>query len=187
MAKGKKITNSSRILLQGLTLGLVAFILTLGTNASLEKMTQRIPLHCSIPLFFFVIALGVITDGLGIASARAKEKSILSMASRKVRGAKEALWFLRNAPKVSSVFNDVMGDVAATLSGALAIAMIYRLRSLLPSVDIVLLGSVSVGLASSLTVAGKALFKPFALKHAECIVLFLGKIRHVLLRVFKRR
>ncbi|HHW17930.1 MAG TPA: hypothetical protein GXX30_03390 [Firmicutes bacterium] len=186
MGKSRK-SNKSAYILQGLWLGLGAFFLSSSMNAFLEKITENIPLEVGIPLFFAVVFLGIISDGIGLASARAKEESILSMASRKVRGARESLWFIRNASKVSSVFNDVMGDVAATLSGALAVATVYRFRHLLPGVSLVLLTSLGVGLASFLSVGGKAVFKPLALGHAESIVLFLGKVRYFFSRVLRRR
>ncbi|HHY16515.1 MAG TPA: hypothetical protein GX524_00415 [Firmicutes bacterium] len=183
----RKKDKNCQYILQAFSLGLLAFILSFALNASFEELAQGISLYLSIPLFLFVITLGIVADGIGIASARADEKALLSMASRKVKGARESLWFVRNAPKVSSVFNDVLGDVSATLSGALAVAMIYRIRSVFPWWNVMWLTSLGVGLVSALGVGGKALFKPFALRHSEKLVLVLGKIRLVMLRVFRRK
>ncbi len=179
--------NGQRHILQALGLALLAFILSFALNASFEELAQNISFYLSIPLFFFVIMLGIAGDGIGIASTRADEKALLSMASRNVKGAKESLWFVRNASKVSSVFNDVLGDVSATLSGALAVAIIYRIRFVFPWLNVLWLTSIGVGLVSALGVGGKALFKPVALRRSEGIVLFLGKIRRVFLRVFRRK
>jgi CBS domain containing-hemolysin-like protein len=183
----RKKDKNCQYILQAFSLGLLAFILSFALNASFEELAQGISLYLSIPLFLFVITLGIVADGIGIASARADEKALLSMASRKVKGARESLWFVRNAPKVSSVFNDVLGDVSATLSGALAVAMIYRIRSVFPWWNVMWLTSLGVGLVSALGVGGKALFKPFALRYSEKLVLVLGKIRLVMLRVFRRK
>jgi len=183
----KQRRNNNRYVIQALGLGLLAFSLSFVLNASFEELAQEISVYLSIPLFLLVIALGILTDGIGLAATAADEKAILSMASRKVPGARESLWFVRNAPRVSSVFNDVVGDVCATLSGALAIAMIYKVRALFPWTNLVWLSSLGVGAVSALGIAGKALFKPFALKHAEGMVLILGKASYLMCRVFRRK
>jgi len=164
----------NRLYLQAAYLALSGFALSFVLNFSFENLSRRIPLEYSVPLFFLVVVLGIACDGIGIAAARAKEEALLSMASRKVTGAREAVWFVRNAPRVSSVFNDLMGDVSATLAGALAVAMVLRAKG--PDLY---LTSAAVAVASFLSVGGKALFKPFALKYAETIILLLGKLRRL--------
>lgn len=155
-------------------------------NLSFERLSRAIPLALGVPLFVFVIFLGVAGDAIGLSAARAREERLLSMASRRIPGAREATWFVRNAPKVSSVFSDMMGDVAATMSGALAVALTYRAKKWLQGMDLVMATSVAVGLASFLSVGGKALFKPVALKYAESIILFLGKAKRAVSRERKR-
>lgn len=182
----KKHSNTGKYVLQALGLGFLAFILSFSLNAAFEELARGISFYLSLPLFLLILVFGIVADGAGIASTKADEKALLAMASRKVSGAKESLWFVRNAPKVSSVFNDVVGDVSATLSGALAVAMIYKISSNFPWVNVVWLTSLGVGLVSALGIGGKALFKPFALRHAERIVLLLGKARHLIFRVFRR-
>jgi hypothetical protein len=173
----KKKSGWIAFYLQALGLSVAGFFLSFSMNLSLENLSRRIPIGFSAPLFLGVIILGVVSDAIGVASARAKEGALLSMASRRVAGAREAVWFVRNASRVSSVFSDLMGDVSATLSGALAVAMALRLRPGLPSGSQVVLGSAAVGVASFLAIGGKALSKPFALKYAETIILLLGKMR----------
>lgn len=176
-------SGRSGFYLQVLGFALGAFLLSFALNLSFEGLSSGISLGFSLPLFLFVLVLGVAGDVAGLASARAKEESLLAMASRKVPGAREAVWFVRNAPRVSSVFSDLVGDVSATLAGALAVAMASRLRPLSTSPSGVFLTSGAVGLASLLCVGGKALFKPLALKYAETIILMLGKTRRLWLTV----
>ena len=40
------------------------------------------------------------------------------LAEHFMRGAKEAVWMVRNAEKVSSICNDVVGDICGIISGA---------------------------------------------------------------------
>jgi hypothetical protein len=177
MAKRK--SRRTRFYLQVLWLMFGAFMLSFGLNLSFERLSQRVSLYFGAPMLVLVALLGVASDMVGIAAARAKEESLLAMGSRRVVGAREAVWFVRNASRVSSVFSDLMGDVSATLGGALAVAMVFQLRALFPALSSVFLTSAAVGLASVLGVGGKALFKPFALKYAEDIILFLGKVRRL--------
>jgi hypothetical protein len=165
-----------------LTFALSAFFLSFVMNMTFERLSQAIPPHFGVPLFLFVIILGIASDSVGLAATRAKEQSLLSMASRKVPGAREAVWFVRNASRVSSVFSDLAGDVAATMAGALAVALMFRVRQYIPYVDWAVATSAAVGVASMLSVGGKALFKPVTLKYAENIILILGKIRHRITR-----
>ena len=170
-----------KFLFPGLGLGLFAFVLSFALNASIQRIIEGIPLYFGLPLFLFVVAVGILTDALGLACTRASEKALLSMASRKIKGAKESVWFVRNASRMSSVFNDVMGDVSATLSGALAVAIVYKLKGAFPGVSALFLTSASVACASFLTIGGKAVVKPLALKQSNSIVLILGKIRRFFL------
>ncbi len=66
------------------------------------------------------IALGVVFDILGVATTTATPAPFHSMASHRERGAAEALWLLKNAEKVSSICNDVVGDISGIVSGATA-------------------------------------------------------------------
>ena len=63
-----------------------------------------------------------------MAVATANEKPFHSMASRKVPGALEAIRLLRNAERVSSICNDVVGDICGVVSGS-ASATIATLTS----------------------------------------------------------
>jgi len=178
--------GKSGLLLEVLGLGTGAFLLSFVMNASFEGVFRGASPRVGIPLVLSVIGLGILSDGLGLASARASESALLSMASKRVPGAKEAVWFVRNAARVSSVFSDVLGDVAATISGALAAAISQNVLGLYPGVSGFLLTGAAVGLASGLSVGGKALFKPVALKYAESMILFLGRIRYYVNRAFGR-
>lgn len=184
---GKRKSRRNHLYSQALYLALGGFALSFVMNLSLENVTQRVPLGYAVPLFLLVVLLGVVSDGIGIAATRAKEESLLSMASKEVTGAREAVWFVRNVSRVSSVFSDLMGDVSATLSGALAVAVALRFRWRFPGAAWPYLTSGAVAAAAFLAVGGKALFKPFALKYAEAVILILGKIRRLSLGALRRK
>ena len=72
----------------------------------------------SFAVLLLFIALGIVFDMIGVASTSATEKEFHSMAAHRVRGAREAVWMVRNAEKVSSICNDVVGDICGIISGA---------------------------------------------------------------------
>ena len=66
------------------------------------------------------IGLGIVFDIVGVAVTAADPRPFHSMAAHREKGAKEALFLLRNASRVSSVCNDVVGDICGIVSGTTA-------------------------------------------------------------------
>ena len=106
------------------------------------------------------IVLGIVFDIIGVAVTAADPKPFHSMAAHREKGgAKEALSLLRNADRVSSVCNDVVGDICGIVSGATGAVIVARLQSGLNFQSV----WISVGvtaLVSGLTIGGKAIGKP---------------------------
>ena len=120
------------------------------------------------------IALGVIFDMIAIAVTAAPEASFHSMAAHREQGAAEALKLKKNADRVTSFCNDVVGDVTGIIGGAMAALIAARLvvtmgyESIMPSL-------IMTGAVTGLSVGGKALVKAFAFNKSTAIVLRLGK------------
>ena len=57
------------------------------------------------------IALGIVFYMIGVAVTAADPKPFHSMAAHKEKGGKEAIRLLSNANRVSSICNDVVGDL----------------------------------------------------------------------------
>ena len=90
------------------------------------------------------------------------------MASRKVPEAAEALKLIRNANRVSSFCNDVIGDICGVISGAASATIAAKAiagRSANPFVELLL-----SALVAALTVGGKAFGKTFAIHMSTPIV-----------------
>lgn len=109
------------------------------------------------------ISLGIVFDILGVAVTAADEKPFHSMAAHREKGAREALSLLKNASHVSSVCNDVVGDICGIVSGTTAAVIVVQLQRAL-STRTVLLSVGVTALISGLTIGGKALGKTFAIK-----------------------
>ena len=130
-----------------------------------------------------IILIGIIFDIIGMAVATADEKPFHSMAARKVPGAQAAIQLLRNAERVSSICNDVVGDICGVVSGSASATIAARILS---GGDFGLPQLVSLGmsaLCAGLTVGGKAIGKTFAVNSATEIVHFCGRVIFTLQKI----
>ena len=103
---------------------IVVFLMALTISAAFSFLSQELldaaSLFGAFVVLLAIIAIGIFFDLVGVAVTAAEEKPFHSMASRKVPGGAEGIWLLRNAGKVSSVCNDVVGDICGIISGAAA-------------------------------------------------------------------
>jgi CBS domain containing-hemolysin-like protein len=110
-----------------------------------------------------------------------------------VRGAKQAVYILRNADRVSNFCNDVIGDISGIVSGAAATFVVLELLTSLAvnsNATSTVVNVIFAGLVSALTVGGKALGKSVAISNSTSIVLMIGKFFYFLesrlnIRIFK--
>ncbi|MBT9172771.1 MAG: hypothetical protein DDT21_01157 [Syntrophomonadaceae bacterium] len=123
-----------------------------------------------------VVFIGILFDMIGIAATAADEVPLLAKAAKKVSGAREALYLVRNAGRVANFCNDVVGDIANIVSGVLAAFLVLRLAvtgvvNESPAVSIVI-----TGLISALTVGGKAFGKAVAIERSTDILLWTAAV-----------
>jgi hypothetical protein len=83
---------------------------------------------------------------------------------------------------VANFANDVVGDIAATLAGALGISLALQLARRWEFLDLVALNVLVTSVIASLTVTGKAVGKRIAVGRANEVVFLVGQ----LLAVFSR-
>lgn len=132
----------------------------------------------SFLILLVIVCIGIVFDVIGIAVTAADPKPFNSMAAHKVVGGKEALKMLKNAEKVSSFCNDVVGDICGIISGtasaAIVVLMLSGIRSggYFPTV----LEIAMAALVSGLTVGGKAVGKSLAMNQSTVIVHTAAKI-----------
>ena len=131
-------------------------------------------------ILLVIILVGIIFDIIGMAVATADEKPFHSMAARKVPGAQEAIRLLRNAERVSSICNDVVGDICGVVSGSasatIAVQILQNFEFTWPQVVSLMMSALVAGL----TVGGKAVGKTFAVSSCVEIVHFSGRVIHAL-------
>lgn len=124
------------------------------------------------------IGLGIIFDMVGVAVTAADPKPFHSMAAHKEKGGREAIRLLQNANQVSSVCNDVVGDICGIVSGATGAVIVARLQKGL-DLENVLISVGVTALISGATIGGKALGKPFAMNQSKRVVHLAGRFLHL--------
>ena len=159
---------------------LTIFLVTIAVSATISFVSGEVMNRSSIAVAFlillFIVAVGIVFDIVGVAVPSADEKPFHSMASRRVPGAKEAIRLLRSAGKVSSICNDVIGDICGVVSGAASATIAARALTYLSFSwpQVVSLGMSA--LVAGLTVGGKAIGKTIAIRSSTEIVFLVGRI-----------
>lgn len=135
-------------------------------------------LTLSFLFLLLVIAIGIVFDMVGVAAAVADEKTFHAKATKKLKGAGQAILMVRNADRVASFCNDVVGDICGTVSGALGAAIVFQIVAARASWSNYgsILTVVMTGLVAAFTVGGKAAGKRTALEDAEQIVFLVARV-----------
>ena len=130
-------------------------------------------------ILLLFIALGILFDIIGVAVTAANPKPFNSMAAHRVKGAKEALYLIRNAEKVASFCNDVVGDICGIVSGSTAAVIVVELQRDLSTTSILISIAVTA-LISGITIGGKALGKSMAINDCTKVVYRVARIMNAL-------
>lgn len=127
-------------------------------------------------ILFAIISIGIMFDVVGVAVTSADEKPFHSMAARKVPGAQESIRLLRNAERVSSICNDVVGDICGVVSGSASAAIAARILGNFSFTWPQIISLAMSAMVAGLTVGGKAVGKTIAMKSATQIVHGVGRL-----------
>ena len=159
------------------------FFATIVISGVISLVSDEIMEDSSIVVAFLILLaivfLGIVFDIIGMAVASADEKPFHSMAARKVPGAQEAIRLLRNAERVSSICNDVVGDICGIVSGSTATVIVVLLQQSFGWRSIVVSTAVTA-LISGLTIGGKAIGKKVAMKKSKDVIYLTAKVLSVL-------
>ena len=136
-------------------------------------------------VLLIIVLLGIIFDIIGVAVMSANEKPFHSMASKKVPGAMEALALLRNAEKVSSFCNDVVGDICGVVSGSASAVIAVKALTQINSDTVSQL--VMSSLVAAVTISGKAFGKNIAMTRSVQIVNLVSKPIYYIKSLFRRK
>lgn len=153
---------------------LLASIFSLLTN-----LFTNVNILILATIILIVIFIGIIFDMIGVATLTSEEKNFHARASKKIKGAKESISLLKNANIVTSLTNDVIGDICGIISGGLG-ATLSLILSQKFNINIIFVTTFIAAIISSLTVGGKAIGKNIAIKNSDSIIFMVGKLKSVL-------
>lgn len=159
---------------------LIVFFSTIVISASFSTLSAAMldgsSIFTAMVILLAIILVGIAFDIVGVAVTAAEERPLHSMAAKKVPGAREAITLIKQADRVSSICNDVVGDICGVISGsASAVIAVQLLESFTISWSSVVNMAMSA-MVAGLTVGGKAIGKGLAMRYSVAIVHFVGRL-----------
>lgn len=150
-------------------------VMSFCSSAALEDSGIWIP----ILVLVIFIALGIVFDMIGVAVTAADPRPFHSMAAHGEKGGREAIRLLNKSNKVSSICNDVVGDICGIVSGSTAAVIVVELQRDLSTTSILISIAVTA-LISGITIGGKALGKTVAINECTGVVYRVARLMHTL-------
>ena len=155
---------------------LLTFFIALLFNAFSNVITNKFDNIIVLVLLAIVfILIGIIFDMIGTAVLTAEESTFHAKSSKRLKGAKEGVYLIKNGSRIASICNDVIGDICGIVSGSVAamIGLVLSIKlNISPVISILLISSI----ISSLTVGGKAIGKKIAIDNSDEIIFKVAKI-----------
>lgn len=162
-----------------LKLTCLAFAISFSFSFFSEIALKKANLLVSTIIVFLVILVGILFDMVGVAVTTATEAPFHSMSARKIKSAKVAVTLKRNASKVSSFCNDVIGDICGILSGSAGVVIASTVSDMISS-PLLLCSLITTAIIAALTIGGKAFAKTIAIQKSNEILHQFSKILSVI-------
>lgn len=160
---------------QALNMACLGFVIAIFMSLTTEALIKEATMLIALGILLVIIFLGVIFDMVGSAVLTAEEKPFHAMSAKKVPGAKQSIYLIRNADKVATFCNDVVGDIAGTLSGAAGATIVLMLVNFYPEGKNIF-SVLTTSLIAALTIGGKSMSKSIGLRNWFIIINFVGKV-----------
>ena len=154
---------------------ILAFTISLLFSFMSESVMPKVGIIVGIMILILFIFIGIIFDMIGVAVTSSNEEPLHAMSSKKIKGAKKAVSFKKNADKVSSFCNDVIGDICGIISGSAGVSVARGLASTF-NLNIFYTGLIVTALIAALTIGGKAFCKRIAIYNNHKIVYMTAKV-----------
>ncbi|MBR5225532.1 MAG: hypothetical protein IKV90_07715 [Clostridia bacterium] len=157
-----------------LTVVILSFALSIAMSFLTSIFVESAGLFFALIALIVLVLIGIITDVIGTAVTSAEDQPFIAMASKRIPGAKQALRLIRMAEKVSSLLNDVVGDIVGIVSGSAGSVIALSLVRL--GVPGTVASVLIAAFTSAFMIGGKAYGKGFAIENSAKIVLQVGRI-----------
>jgi CBS domain containing-hemolysin-like protein len=170
---------------QVLGLFLATFVLATAFSLLSDSVLRSSTVYLAALVLVIIVSIGILFDIIGLAAATASRVSFNAMAAKRIPGARQALRLVQNAPRVAAFCNDLVGDIAGTVSGAAAAAIAFHAGLTGSGTTGGQPGSdgagglwtvLAVALVAAVTVGGKAAGKIIAIERADRIIFRVGRV-----------
>ena len=158
-----------------ITISILSFFISILFSFIGEVIIPNAHIAISIILIFLFIFLGILFDMIGVAVTVADVSVFNSMATKRVKGAKIGVSLIKNASKVSSFCNDVIGDICGIISGSVGVSIAIKITNQF-NINLLLITLLITGLIAALTIGGKALGKSVAINNSNIILYRFVKV-----------
>lgn len=170
--------------LSSIVIAIITFFIAVSVSSVSQTQVQYVPLPMAVIILLIIIITGVLSDMIGVAATVAREEPFNAKAAKKIFGAKTALYLAKNGDKVSSLMCDIVGDICGTISGAISAVIALDLINYYGFSNF-WTSLVIIGLASALTVGGKAFFKHYGMKKSTEIIFLAGKTLTLFIYIYR--
>src|SRR5574344_123855 len=154
---------------------IMAFTISVVFSLASESLLNGASIIGSVLILLLFIFVGIIFDIVGVAVTTADESVFHSMSAKKVRGADVAVIFKKNANKVASFCNDIVGDICGIVSGSAGVTLAISLSNFF-NFNLLVISLLITGIVASLTIGGKATGKSLAIEKATRTLYAFAKI-----------
>ena len=172
----KKIEKEKRGRRWVVTVILMTFVISSVMQMIQAGLMSNVNLAMAFVILIVFVLIGIVFDVVGVAVTSAIETPFHSLASQKIRGAKEAVKLIRNADRVGSFCNDVIGDIVGIISGSATTAIVAMILSSGLNLNNFALSTIMTAIVAALTIGGKAAGKKIAIEKSNDVVFFVGKL-----------
>lgn len=170
-----------------ITITTAAFFISLIVGTLTKVFVDDVAMAVAFLILMLVILLGIVFDVLGLAVATCTEVPFHAKLTKGQKEYKEAITLIRNAEKVSSFCNDVVGDIAGVISGGLAGSIVLNMVKNYEGLNSFALDLLLTALVAAITVGGKAYGKSFAINQSQIIVEKTAKIIYFFKKLLPRK
>lgn len=178
--KDKKDKKKNSEVMWYVKVSIMTFLLSMLFSYISGNGVSNLSMIPALLILAIVIFAGVVADFVGMAVTIANENEFHAKATKKVKGSKDSIQLIRNAPKVANICSDVIGDICGVLSGAISALITVKITDQFGlSFDIQFIVSAAV---AAITVSGKAVGKVIATNNATKVVHTVG----IIVNKFKR-
>lgn len=184
--KNKKSKTSKTDYRWTMLITMFTFIMSVALSFLLDHLLKDVNIFVGVIMLLSVILIGIIFDIIGVSVTSADQKLFHSMAANRIQEGKVAIDLIKNADKVSSFCNDVIGDMAGIISGALGATLLSKIALHFDNVNVAILGTLITASVAAATVGGKSLGKSVAINKYREIIFFISKMILKFRNIFKK-